>query len=428
MKHRLHLMARLLLWSVLPGPAASLYATNETEEPTGILTLPRVLALAEEHHPALNAARLEAEAAEGRVAQSAARPNPALSVEAENFGGKEEQQGLDAAEYTAQIEQTFELGGKRGKRLQVATAERQLAGFDLEIIRLDIRAETNRRFIGVLGTQARVGLAGEMVVLAEDFLKAVSAQVEAGRVSPMELEKARVLLTQRRITLDQAQRALETARIQLAAQWGSVRPRFERLAGDLLALPAVPPLSALTPRLPGNPDVTRWTGENERARAVVEQAKVARAPDLTVAAGIRRSGETDSDTLVAGVSVPLPIFDRNQGSIREAVALLAKTAQQRRAAEVATAADLAAAHHLFTAATNKASALKDDVLPRVKTVLDAVQSGYRQGKYTYLEVLDAQHTLTESQSDYMDTLISAHTILADLERLVGTPLSRQTQD
>ena len=427
MKHRLHSTVLLLLGvSHALYPAA--YAADEPGEPAGKLTLTQALALAEERHPGLNSARLEAQAAEGRATQAAACQNPTLSFEAENFGGKNEQKGLDTAEYTAQIEQAFELGGKRGKRMHVATAERQLAGFDLEASRLDIRAETSRRFAGVLGAQARASLARETVALAEDFLKAVAARVGAGKVSPMEQEKAHVLLAQKRIALDQAQRDLETARIQLAAQWGSVRPIFECGAGDLLAVPAFPPLAALTSRLPGNPDVARWVIEIERAQAVLARERAARLPDLTVAAGIRRSSETDSDTWVAGVSLPLPVFDRNQGGIQEAGSLLAKVEQQRRAAEVKAAADLATAHQSLAAVANRASALRDDVLPRVKTVFDAVQSGYTQGKYTYLEVLDAQRTLAESQAEYVDALISAHTALADLERIAGGPLPVQKQD
>jgi outer membrane protein, heavy metal efflux system len=128
-----------------------------------------------------------------------------------------------------------------------------------------------------------------------------------------------------------------------------------------------------------------------------------------------------------GASLPLPVFDRNQGGIREAGSLLAKAKQQRRAAEVKAAAEMATAHQLLAAAANRASALKDDVLPRVKAVLDAVQSGYTQGKYSYLDLLDAQRTLIESRIECMDALISAHEALVDLERSVGGQLPVQKE-
>jgi len=403
-------------------------SAGQAGEPVGRLTLAQALALAEDRHPGLNSARLEAQAADGRVTQAMARQNPVLSFEAENFGGAGEQKRFDAAEYTAQIEQAFELGGKRGKRIRVAKTDRQLTGFDLESSRLDVRAETSRRFAGVLGAQSRVDLAGETVVLAENFVKAVAARVEAGKVSPMELEKAHVLLTQKRIALDQANGELAMARIQLAAQWGGIHPVFECAEGELSAVPAVPALATLTSRISGNPDVARWSVEIELAQAVLAREQAARIPDISGAVGIRRSGETDSDTLVAGMSLPLPLFDRNHGSILESVSLLAKARQQGRAAEMKTATELATAHQVLTTTANRASSFKNDVLPRVKAVFDAVQSGYTQGKYTYLEALDAERTMVESQVEYIDALISARTALADLDRIVDGQLQTRKQE
>jgi cobalt-zinc-cadmium efflux system outer membrane protein len=400
-------------------PAAE--PAGEPVEPAGKLVLAQALALAEAHHPALRAAQFGVQAADGRATQAATRPNPALGFEAENFGGSGAERRFDAAEYTTQIEQTLELGGKRGHRRCVATAEWQLSGFDLDAARLDIRAETTRRFVSVLGAQAQAELAREAMALAEAVAKTVDARVAAGKVSPMEQEKAQILLAQKRIARAQALQALATARVQLAAQWGNTRPAFEDAIGDLPALPSVPPLPVLLARLPGSPDVARWAGELARAQAVLSQARAARVPDLTVAAGVRRANETGSYTLVAGVSVPLPVFDRNQGSIREAEALLAQAGQLQRAAEVRAAADLAAAHQLLAAATNRVMTLRTEVLPRVKAVFDIAQSGYAQGKFTYLDVLDAQHTLVESQAEYIGALVAAHTGSADLERIIGGP-------
>lgn len=408
------------------GPAVN--ATAEPEEPNGKLSLGQALELAEARHPALHAAHFETQAAEGRVSQATVRPNPALSVEAENFGGSGEQRRLDSAEYTAQIEQTFELGGKRRKRTRVAATERQLTGFDLEAVRLDIRAETVRRFAGVLGAQAQLDLAREAVALAEDFTKAVAARVGAGKVSPMESEKAQILLAQKRIACEQAQQSLATTRTLLASQWGSLRAAFSCADGDLSAIPVVPSLPDLRARLAGNPDVARWTSELDLAQAVLAQERAARLPDMTLAAGVRRASETDSYTLVAGVSVPLPIFDGNQGRIREAEALFGKAEQQRRAAEVKAATELTAAHQSLAAATNHVAAMKNDVLPRVKAVLETVQTGYLQGKYSYLDVLEAQRTRVESQTEYLDALLSVRTGLADLERAVGAPLPAQRQE
>ncbi|MEI6808136.1 MAG: TolC family protein [bacterium] len=421
MRHGLHSTVLLLLIAS-NGNTPLCRAADTTTEPSGRISLAQALVLANERHPDLDSARLETQAAAGRVFQAGARQNPSISLEAENFGGQNEQTGFRSAEYTAQVEQIIELGGKRDKRLHIAKAEQQLTLLGLKSMRLDIRTETTRLFIALLGAQERVGLAKETVALTEDLVKAAAARVKSGKVSPMELEKAHVLLSQTTIALEQAMGDLQTARILLAAQWSSVAPAFESAAGDLTAIPEVPLLSEITSRLSGNPDLARWTTEVERAQALLSQEKATRVPDLTVAAGIRRSSETDSDTFVAGVSLPLPICDRNQGAVQSAAAMFEKAGKQRRAAEIRATADLMAAHQAFSTVAKKASALKTGVLPRVKTVLDAIRSGYTQGKFAYLEVLDAQRTLVEARTEYIEALISAHSALAELERVAGGSL------
>ncbi len=226
---------RLLFLMLLCGSGATCPALEPTARvavPTNEITLGQAVAWAEKAHPELLAAGYGVEAAAGRAVQATARLNPAVGVEVENVGGRGQQQAWDAAETTLQLEQTFELGGKRDKRVRVANAEQQLSGQDRELCRLTVRAETARRFFSVLGAQAQRALAREDLALAEEFVKIVTVRVDAGKVSSMELEKARILLAQKRITRDQAQQELATACQLLALQWGGP-PSFETVAGDL---------------------------------------------------------------------------------------------------------------------------------------------------------------------------------------------------
>lgn len=406
------------LWMTVAGPAFS-----RTKEPTGDLSLADAIHLAQKYHPGIQSANLDRCAADGRVAQAGLLPNPDLSVEAANFGGSRDLSGFDAAEYTVQIEQRLELGGKRGKRLRVATLDRQLADFDLDTRRLDIRAETSRRFVALQEAQERLALARESCALAEAFVKAMADRVRAGRVSPIDEEKARILLAQQQTLLDRAQQVLQTARIRLSAMWGSVTPRFERARGDLYELPAVPALSTLTVRLSANPDLSRWATEVEQRKAVLAQEETACLPDVTIGAGVRRFSDIDNTAFVASISTPLPLFDRNQGKIREAAIHVDKAEKQRRAAELEATATLAETYQTFATAHRRSTTLKNDVVPRSKTVFDAVQSGYAQGKYTYLDVLDARRTFFDGQIEYLEALGSMHQALVELERLLGGTLS-----
>ncbi len=402
------------LWCGTAAPAATL-----TNEPTGELTLAQTQGLADERHPELHAGRLESQAAESRVTQAAQRPNPGLSLEAENFGGNDGLQGFDGAEYTAQLEQTVELGGKRGKRIRAAEAEKQLAGFDLAAKRLDIRAETGRRFVALQGAQERLALSKESLALAEEFVRAVAARVRAGKAAPMEEDKAQILLAQQKAAMDSAQRDLQVARVQLSAMWGSPTPAFDRASGDLQVVPSLPEVASLTARMTANPDWARWAAELEQRQAVLGRERAARVPDVTLSGGMRRYSETDSAAFVAGLSVPLPVFDRNQGRIREATLLVQKAEQQRRAAEVEAMAALTGAYQTLAAALRKIETLKRDVIPRSKSVFDSVQKAYAEGKYTYLDVLDARRTFFDARAEYVEALVLGHKARADVERFVG---------
>lgn len=395
------------------------HAEPPANPPRFELTLSEAQRLADERHPAIRAARLEVDAARERVTQAGLRPNPELSVEAENFGGRNELKRFDGAEYTGEIGQTFELGGKRGKRLRVARADERLAAFDLAAQRLDVRAETARRFVDVLGAQERLALGRESLALAGEFERAVATRVQAGRAAPMELEKARVLLAQQQATLDGIERELHAARVRLSVMWGTWVPAFERVSGDLQELASTPEPAALAAHSASNPDLARWETELKQREAVLEEARAGRVPDVTVAGGMRRFAETGDDAFVAGVSIPLPVFDRNQGRVREAALLAEKAVQQRLAAEGEAAAALTEAHQALSGARLRIQALRQDVIPRSKAVFDAVQKGYVEGKFTYLDVLDARRTFFDARAEYVEALVAGHKARADVERSAG---------
>jgi len=385
----------------------------------GDITLEQVLKLADESNPGILAARFELQAAEGRKLQAGVRPNPDLSFEAENVLGRNEMKGFDSAEYTVQLEQQVEIVGKRSGRVKKAELERQLSAFDLAALHLDTEAETTRRFTAVQGAQEQVALSKEILALAEEFQKAVSARVKAGKVSPLEEEKAVILLARQKAELFQAEKELAGARVKLAAMWGSANTKFDRATGEFFAVPSSVDVVALTASLKESPDVARWKTEVEQKRVALKVEKVSRIPDLTVAGGIRRFNESGDDAYVLGVSIPFPLFDRNQGNVKESAALLSAAEKQKLSAEVLAGAELAEAAGAFAAATNKVTVLQAEIIPRARSVYDSIKSGYQQGKFTYLEVLDAQSAFCEAKKEYIDVMVLCHKTTADIRRIAG---------
>lgn len=386
-------------------------------EPEGPLSLEQALALVTARHPELEMGRLDMAAAVGRKQQTGLWLNPTLAAEAEDFGGTGERTGTAVTQYTLQIEQPLELGGKRSRRVQVAESELRLTALDLAAKRLDVLAETQRRFATLLTAQARVQLEGEFLALTEEFCRAAQLRVRAGRVSPLEESRAQIELARQRVAQQQAAGVLATARGQLAALWNSAAPRFTAVTGELTVLPDLPALEKLQAALPHNPDLARWATEVEQRRAALALARAERVPNINAAAGVRWYSDNSDHAFVAGISLPLPVFGRNQGAVRAAGALLAKAELGQRTAEVRARTALAVAYQTLASVQTKTLALKNEVLPRAEHVLKATHAGYSQGKFSYLDVLEAQRTFSETKATYIDALADCQQASIEIQRL-----------
>lgn len=407
-------------------PSEPTATAREIVEPTGDLRLDQAQALALRQNPALAAFAWEVRAGEARTLQAGLAPNPEISVEFENFAGSHGFKGVDGSEVTFALSQVIELAGKRQKRARAAALARDLSAWDYEAARLDVLTQVAQAFVEVLSAQERLTVDAELVRLAEQVLQAATARVKAGKVSPIEATRARVALSTSRIAFERAQRDLTAARERLVTTWGSARPTFAQAVGDLESLKAIPSADALAQHVEQNPDVVRWATAMAQRQAAVTLEEANRIPDPSLGGGFRYMNESKDQALLFEVSMPLPVFDRNQGNLLEARHQLSRAAEERRAAAVSVRAALVETYAELSTAFTEASTLRDAVLPGAQQAFDAAREGYRQGKFQFLDVLDAQRTLFEVRGQYIEALATYHQAVAALERLIGAPLGTLT--
>jgi len=387
-----------------------------------MLTLRQALALALLQNPELSAFTWEVRAAEARTLQVGLRPNPELGLEVENIAGTGAFQGGRSAETTLRLSQVIELGGKRARRLHVAALERDLAVWDYETKRVEVLTEVAQAFVEVLRAQERLAAEQDLVRLAEQVLATVAERVNAGKASPVEETKAGVALSTSRVALERARRELVATRQRLAATWGSSTPTFQHVEGAFETVAAPPSAEALAERILDNPDLARWGTELQQRQAAVDLAEAQKVPDLTASGGVRYLNEADTAALVFSFAVPLPVVHRNQGAILEAQHRLAKATEERRAVVVRVRAALATVYAALTAAFVEATTLREEIIPGARRVFEATSEGYRQGKFSLLEVLDAQRTLFEARAQYIEALAHYHKAVAEAERAIGGAL------
>jgi cobalt-zinc-cadmium efflux system outer membrane protein len=287
---------------------------------------------------------------------------------------------------------------------------------------LAVFTEVAQAFADVLAAQERSRVIDQQVDLAEKVVQAVEQRVQAGKDSPLEATKARVSLTQAHIEQKRVLRQLPAVRQLLAATWGAREALFTNARGALDRVIHPPELSVLQALIVQHPAVARWDVEIEQRQARIALEKANALPDPTLAGGYRRLGEVDESAFVVGLSLPLPVANRNQGNILAAKATLAQTYRQRTAALTGIRTDLSRAYASLSSAYMAANDLQQTVMPGAQEAFDSAQTGYQNGKFDYLTVLDAQRTLFTARMQYYDAVADYHKAKAKVEQLIGQSL------
>ena len=357
------------------------------------LTLAAALATALQNNPSLQAYAFESRAAEALIEQAGFRPNPTLHVALENFAGTGTHRGIERLESTVQASQTLERGGKRDKRVTLAGRERDAAAKEYAVRRAEVLATTAAAFVDTLAAQQRLALAAEPLKLARETVGAVDVRVKAAVASPAESARARAALAAAQAEYARAEAGLLAARLALAATWGGRPTDVPALSGQLHVPDALPAEEAFLGNISGHPrlDLQATVVSGRRAALDLEHAQAVQ--DVTVGGGVRFLRDGSDAAFVAGVSVPLPVRNRNQGNIRAARETLAGAEQTVRAVEVGLRTAFTAAWQDLKAAHTVAQNLRHDALPATEEAYATVRHAYEQGQLPLIDVLDAQRAL-----------------------------------
>lgn len=391
-------------------------------EPTGVLTLRKALALALHENPELAPFAWQERANEARILQAGVRLNPELGLQVEDVLGTGEFSGGREAQTTLQLSQVIELGGKRAARKDVASQARGLTKSEYELKRVEVLGDVTQRFIQVVANQHALDLALTNRQLAQDALRTVQERVTAGKGSALEERKAQVALARGEVLVEGARHELNAARKKLAASWRGSRPVFERAEADLFARKSVPAFEEFANRISQSPEIARWISEKKLREAEIKLADARRVPNVTAWGGTRHLEGPGEQSFLFGFSMPLQLFDRNQGGAAEARALLGRTEAEQKAAEVRLGIVLLGFYEEMAHDVHVMEGLEKEILPKAEDALAISQEGFAQGRFSYLEVLDAQRTIFDVKQEYIQTATTYHQFLVEIERLIGQPI------
>lgn len=370
--------------------------------------------------PTLKSRELQLAAVEALKHQAGRRPNPELELDLENFSGS--LPGFSSSETTIFMSQRFERGGKREARSLLASAGGSMALADQQASELELARDVSLAFAAGLAAQDRQVLRAEMLSLADEAVKSAEQKVALGAVLRAEATRSRVTRNLAAIEYAAAQQELELARRALARLWGQSAVDFGLMAGTLDTLLVLPEGADLDSILAGHPMVLTSRANTQVARASVGLQKSLSSQDLSLGAGFRLLDGADDGAFLVGLSMPLSFSDTNKGNVRAADISVEQAALSELAVANQLSNGLEQTLGQLTVAQAAVRGLRRDVLPSSRVSFEEVEMAYRQGRLTYLDLLEARRAMAESRLMEIDWLERLYSLRAELEWTTGRSL------
>lgn len=402
-------LRRALLVAALVLACCSIWTDRAWPRP---LTLKDALSRALAADFAVPAARARIEGAEAGIRQAGRLPNPSLGVEVENFGGTGVYRGFRSSETTVFLQQQIELGDKRAARTDVARSQLGTTRARGAVRILDLFREVEVAWIEVITTAAQIRVAEDRLAIAQQLQGEIARRTEAGRDPLFTQSRAEAQVALEQIAVDQARAAARIARVNLAGYWrGS--SEFD------VDLDGFDNVTATIDSKVFNVDVAVLEAERELAASRVGLERSRAVPDPVVRMGVRQFNDSRDAALVAGVVIPLPLFDTNQGNIEKADA-------ERKAAEFDIASgrkslrrEIQRLQGRLAASLTEARRIQSEVVPQAERAVQLIRGGLERGGFSYIEFIDAQRTLNDARLRRIDALKRFHLDNATLGRLTG---------
>jgi outer membrane protein, heavy metal efflux system len=378
------------------------------------LSLADALAKAEHQNLDLAAARERRAFALAGVKVAGQRPNPLFG-----FGVTR-----DAPHESVTLDQPLELGPKRGRRIEVARGEAVLTDLEIAALGRQVRHAVRDAFRQAEFARAVSRQKEELLGLARRLRDIAQARFEAGDVAQLEVIQADLEAGRADAELQLAREEEEVAMSRLNALLNEPSGTRWELATPLEMLPTAAALAELKERaLQSNPEVQHARQERAIEQSRLNLLRAERIPDFSVGVGTDLNNPPSYDAALRGqVSVTLPLFSRNQGEIKQSLALGTRLERQVAATRRMIESEVESAAREFGARSAQAGIFHERLVPAAERLEQMAEESYKAGKANILTVLDAERNASSVKREYLDSLLAAHAAFATLEEAVGASL------
>jgi cobalt-zinc-cadmium efflux system outer membrane protein len=395
---------------------------------SGPLDLPTLWSLALANNPSLREAAADVAVARGQLLQASKYPNPRLVYSEEDIGTKQ----AAAGNVLIQASQEIVTGGKRRLDMAIARQETEVATLALLGRKFDVLTRIRRAYAEYVGWWYTVQANQRIVASLEKSVAVLQEQVEVVKNRPrVDLVRSQSVLEEARTALNRNRASLDAAWEQLAAEVGvSSQPPAAAPAERLDAVSRWEPGRVLERVMAANAELKRAAAETERVHLEVERARAEAMPNVTLGGGFARNFAEDEIGGVVSVEVPLPLWDRKQGRLREAEGRWARAQAAQRTAANRLRRDTAEAFGRYQAALRNVDGLRTQIIPRLEESAKLVLASYqaRGAQITFTDVLLAEVALNEARLRLEEVQRELRRAIADLQGLMQLDADEEWPD
>jgi len=412
----------VLMTVMVAGTSGTLMPSfAQAKEDTRTFDLDRIIDLALERNPMIAGAQSVIQQNEGSQIQAGAYPNPTIVAQTADATIQDPRNGDRITERGVMVNQTVEWPGMRAARQHAADAGLAGATVGLDEAKLNLIAEVKQAFYELLLAERTVDLLQQNLEIVQEVARIVRARVRSGEGPQFEAVKADVEVLKAKQEMTKAKNAVRVKLVGLdTLTAGALGPRY-KVQGDFRSLrDRLDPEQMAARDLSQHPILKRQGKLVEQAELTVTKERQGRVPNVTIFGGYAR--EIGREAVMAGVSLPTPLWYRQQGHIATALGT-----QRKEEAELIRAKnDLARAinQHAREAETAQEQILvyEEGLLKQAQEALRIAQLSFRQGASSLLDVLDAQRVQRQVAVDYNQARFELSLALTRFERAVGGPL------
>ncbi|MFA8342810.1 MAG: TolC family protein [Rhodothermaceae bacterium] len=390
---------------------------NAQEKKNISLSVETAVDIAIKNNPELKILRKNIKAFQAVKLQQGLLSNPELEIEAGNIFGTKNYKGFDGSEITFSLSQNIMLAGKISKREKVAEMDIVLAEWDYEEKRVELLTEIRKTFTNALSLQQLVYKNKELLEISEKLIADLKKRVKAGKVSPVEISRSKIIKNSLQTEIRKIEALYQDVVTELASLINDPNFVIQSLKGKLNTGVILPDYSSLISKLENNPKLKRFSSEYNKQESVIVYEEAKATPDLTISMGIKNLAEAKANAFVLGASMPLPLFDKNQGSILEAKIRLDQKKEEFQNVKNKLTLRLNLLFNRLVTLLKVEEKFNNETIPEAKKVFAEIKKGNMAGLFTSLDVLDAQRTLFEIQNDYLINKKDIQMTLAEIEGL-----------